>query len=212
MAKTGLSRDKAARLRESQPEKDDKNRQFTTHVNEQKNNQPDEKIRETDIQAYRSTIKALEITNEQLQATTEKLKSANQNARQLNDDLQSKNTALSAEIAKRKQAEGQLIKAKRAADAANKAKTDFLAGMSHELRTPMNAVLGFAQMLQFNPKSPLSPTQNDYVESILTGGHHLLALINDVLDLAVVEANRLNVLLEDVDAGQVVKECAVMTS
>jgi len=93
------------------------------------------------------------------------------------------------------------------ADEANKAKSDFLASMSHELRTPLNAVLGFAQMLQFDPKNPLKKEQNDYVESILEGGAHLLELVNDVLDLARIEADKLDLSIDEVHATAVIENC-----
>ncbi|NQU59189.1 MAG: HAMP domain-containing protein, partial [Rhodospirillales bacterium] len=97
------------------------------------------------------------------------------------------------------------------AEAANMAKSEFLASMSHELRTPLNAVLGFAQMLQFDPKNQLSSDQNAHVEHILEGGEHLLELINEVLDLARIEARQLDLSLEEVDAYEVVTACVALT-
>ncbi len=102
--------------------------------------------------------------------------------------------------------------AKEEAENASKAKSEFLASMSHELRTPMNAILGFAQLLKHNPKNPLTQSQNSMVESILTGGRHLLELINDILDLAKIEADRVTITLEVLDAVQVVDECVVLTA
>lgn len=104
-----------------------------------------------------------------------------------------------------------LIYAKEKAEKANKSKSEFLASMSHELRTPMNAVLGFAQMLQYTPNTPLTPTQNDHVESILSGGNHLLELINDILDLAKIEAEQVSLSLKKVNANQVVAECVSLS-
>jgi len=110
-----------------------------------------------------------------------------------------------------KHAEEQLIEMKNEAEKANKAKSEFLASMSHELRTPLNAVLGFAQMLQFDPKNPLSPTQNDHVEGILSGGHHLLELVNEILDLARIEGSQIELAIEEVNANEVVEGCVDMT-
>ena len=78
--------------------------------------------------------------------------------------------------------------------------------MSHELRTPLNAVLGYAQFLQHDPSNPISDAQNERIEAIQAGGNHLLKLINDVLDLAKIEANKLEINLEEVVAQDVVRE------
>lgn len=77
-----------------------------------------------------------------------------------------------------------------AADQANKAKSEFLSSMSHELRTPMNAILGFSQLLDSNPREPLSPTQKEYIGLILKSGDHLLDLIKQVLELSQIEAGK----------------------
>jgi hemerythrin-like metal-binding protein len=96
------------------------------------------------------------------------------------------------------------------AEAANDAKSQFLASMSHELRTPLNAVLGFAQLMQHNLKDPLSPIQNEYIGNILEGGEHLLQLIDEVLDLARIEADQLELNLEEIDAGATIAECIAL--
>ncbi len=101
----------------------------------------------------------------------------------------------------------ELKKAKEEADKANLAKSDFLSSMSHELRTPMNAILGFGQMLEFNPKEPLTESQKDCVSHIMKGGRHLLELINGVLDLAKVEAGKVEFSTEDISPGEVLTEC-----
>lgn len=107
----------------------------------------------------------------------------------------------------RARTEIELIAAIDVAEKANLAKSQFLASMSHELRTPMNAVLGFAQMLQFDPQAPLTPSQNEHVEYILEGGNHLLELINELLDLAKIEADQTTFSLTEVCGHDVIKAC-----
>jgi signal transduction histidine kinase/CheY-like chemotaxis protein len=99
----------------------------------------------------------------------------------------------------------ELAAAKNAAERANRAKSEFLSSMSHELRTPMNAILGFAQMLEYD--NTLSADQQDNVQEILKGGRHLLELINEVLDLAKIESGRIDLSLEPVNLAGLVEDC-----
>ncbi|OOV86678.1 ATP-binding protein [Oceanospirillum linum] len=101
----------------------------------------------------------------------------------------------------REQINGQLRQARDAAQQASQAKSEFLSSMSHELRTPMNAILGFAQLLQ-SGKHPLTDRQQRHVKQIYKSGQHLLALINDVLDLARIEAGRISVSLESLNVRE----------
>ncbi|WP_412852438.1 ATP-binding protein [Ectothiorhodospira shaposhnikovii] len=107
-----------------------------------------------------------------------------------------------------KRNETALVEAKEEAERASRAKSEFLSSMSHELRTPMNAVLGFAQLLEIDPG--LNPEQQEHVQEILRGGRHLLQLINQVLDLATVEAGRVELSLENVPLRELVDECIML--
>ena len=90
---------------------------------------------------------------------------------------------------------------------ANLAKSEFLSSMSHELRTPLNAILGFAQLLEMD--SP-SPPQEHSIGQILKAGWHLLALINEILDLSLIESGKLSLSLESVSLADVMLECQSM--
>ena len=78
--------------------------------------------------------------------------------------------------------------------------------MSHELRTPLNAILGFGQLLDMNNEENLSEVQITHVEHVLKGGNHLLALVNDVLDLSRIEAGELSVKMESLELGPLLDE------
>lgn len=112
------------------------------------------------------------------------------------------NTQLQQEISDRKRAEEALQHAKetaeearRAAEDANHAKNDFLANMSHELRTPLNGILGYTQILKRDPQ--LTAAQQDAISVIHRSGEHLLTMINDVLDLAKIEARKMDLDIHD---------------
>jgi len=103
----------------------------------------------------------------------------------------------------------ELEKAKAIAEKANLAKSDFLSSMSHELRSPLNAILGFAQLMDSSTPVP-SATQKASIDQILHAGWYLLELINEILDLAVVESGRLSLSLEPVLLPDVMIECQAM--
>lgn len=122
--------------------------------------------------------------------------------------LQHINQQLEQEIIQRKQVEKDLREAKTVAEAANQAKSIFLANMSHELRTPMNAVLGFSKIMQNDPE--ITEAQRQNLDIINRSGSHLLSLINDILDMAKIEAGRIVIEPEPFDLGEILRDIVDM--
>jgi signal transduction histidine kinase len=98
---------------------------------------------------------------------------------------------LGASISERERSKEELREARNVATAANRAKAEFLAVMSHELRTPLNAIAGYSELLSLGVSGPLNQKQNDAIARIRSNQHHLLALIDDVLSFAKIEAGRI---------------------
>jgi len=103
-------------------------------------------------------------------------------------------------------------RAHEALEASSKAKTEFLSRMSHELRTPLNAVIGFSKLLRLDTVKPLSIEQLERVQHVENAGAHLLALVNDVLDLSRIESGEMSVSPEAVQLVRVIEEAATMVS
>jgi PAS domain S-box-containing protein len=110
------------------------------------------------------------------------------------------------DITARKRAELELIVARDAAEAASRAKSDFLARMSHELRTPLNSIIGFANVLLKNKHGGLQAGDLSYLNRIATNGRHLLGLINDILDLSKIEAGHMTLELTPVLLDALVRD------
>ncbi|MEM6415701.1 MAG: histidine kinase dimerization/phospho-acceptor domain-containing protein [Pseudomonadota bacterium] len=97
---------------------------------------------------------------------------------------------------------------KHRAEDANRSKSEFLANMSHELRTPLNAINGFSEIMQSELYGPLGdPKYKEYVDDILSSGQHLLALIEDILDMSKIEAGKTSLDLERIDLERILDEC-----
>ena len=123
------------------------------------------------------------------------------------------------DISPQKQRELELEESRRAveaardqAEAANKAKTSFLATVSHELRTPMNAVIGFADVLKGEAYGPLNARQGECVDDIASSGRHLLRMINDILDMSKIESGKFPLIEEVFDIGSVLGAAARIVS
>ncbi|MCZ6675760.1 MAG: ATP-binding protein, partial [Candidatus Poribacteria bacterium] len=132
----------------------------------------------------------------EIQTRDTALREANEN---LEKHVEERTKELQQEIIECRQAE-------EAAETANRAKSEFLANMSHELRTPLNAILGYAQILQ--KESGLTPKQKKELSTIQRSGDHLLSLINDILDLSKIEADKMELNLSDFHFPPMLKNIA----
>src|SRR6476619_6103975 len=116
---------------------------------------------------------------------------------------------LTRDLTERNKVEAILTNARAIAEKANLAKSDFLSSMSHELRSPLNAILGFAQLMESDVPAA-TPAQAESIGPLLHAGWYLLDLINEILDLAVIESGKLSMSLEPVSLTEVMLECQAM--
>ncbi|MHB8121255.1 MAG: response regulator [Desulfuromonadaceae bacterium] len=156
-----------------------------------------------------STYETAAQKNQDLADTTDKLSALNEKMEEKMAELEIKNRQLhDVNVELEKQREMAHL-AKRQAEEANHAKSDFLSGMSHELRSPLNAILGFAQLME-TATPPPTTAQQGRITQILQAGWHLLTLINEILDLAKVESGQMQLLDEPVPLADVMLECRSM--
>ena len=128
------------------------------------------------------------------------------------DELNKKNRELNQEISRRAETENRLLEAKTSAEAANAAKSDFLAVMSHELRTPLNSILGFTDVLKDGIQGALNVDQLKSLNNIADSGKHLLALINDILDLSKIEAGKESLSYESIEIESICRDAVGLLS
>ncbi len=152
-----------------------------------------------DITARKQTDAALRKAHDELEARVA----------ERTEELSRSNVLLTKQIEERLLMEAALKDAKEAAETANRAKSEFLANMSHELRTPLNGILGYAQILKRDAALPREHKEN--VEVIQRSGEHLLTLINDVLDLAKIEAGKFELQLADFNLPDLLKSVTEIT-
>ncbi len=153
--------------------------------------------------------RALESSNREIAREAQERARARQEVMRLNEELEQRVHERTMQL---ELANSELELAIEEARAANQAKSAFLSSMSHELRTPLNAILGFAQILASN-SMPTTPEQKlEFSNHILKSGRHLLTLINEILDLAKVEAGALTLSMEPVGLDEVLAECRTMVA
>jgi len=118
--------------------------------------------------------------------------------------------SLEAEIQHRKHIEEELRREKLRADALNRSKSEFLANMSHELRTPLNTIIGFTDLLLDKSYGELNASQEEYLTDVNDSAHHLLSVINDILDLSKVEAGKLELDLSEVSVSSLLQHSLIV--
>ena len=115
------------------------------------------------------------------------------------------------DITQWKRAEEDLLNAKRTAERASSAKSDFLAKISHEIRTPLNAIIGFSEVMMQEQFGPIGNDRyREYLKDIHASGEHLVSLINDLLDLSKIEAGKLDLVFASVNLNTLVQQCVAL--
>ena len=146
------------------------------------------RLRSTTTDELGSLINGFNNMLEQIEIRDKELEKHRHN---LEDEVEKRTQELVETNTNLERAINEMEDAKRSAELANKAKSDFLANMSHELRTPLNHIIGFTELVVDKNFGDLNETQEEYLNDVLTSSHHLLSLINDILDLSKVEAGKI---------------------
>jgi signal transduction histidine kinase len=153
-----------------------------------------------DITDRKEAEEALQRANEELEMRV----------RERTDNIARINEALRIEIRQREVAQAEALRARDAAEQANRAKSEFLANMSHELRTPLNHVIGFTELVTDKRVGDLNQDQEEYLRDVLGSSRHLLSLINDILDLSKVEAGKMALEASEVNIRSLLESSLVM--
>lgn len=146
----------------------------------------------------------LETANDQLRARTTEVEEANEMLQDQAGEMEAQTAELEAQTEELARANVALEQARREADAASRAKSEFLTTMSHELRTPLNAISGYTELLLMGIQGPITDLQRDALERITRSQRHLLRLINEVLSLARIEAGHIHFQVTDVTASDAI--------
>jgi signal transduction histidine kinase len=145
-----------------------------------------------------ATYEQAVLVNSELQAREQQVSDLNKQLRRHAADLENSNREIARQNAKLEASNREIARQNGELGEANRMKSAFLANMSHELRTPLNAINGFSEVLRSGMAGKLTPQQEEFAGNILASGKHLLAVINDVLDLSKIEAGMMTLNLEPV--------------
>lgn len=160
-------------------------------------------IRDRGFVSVGTDITEVKRQQEQLQRSERELKKIVGELEQARQEVEMKNQRLADLVDK-------YVRASEAAEAANRAKSEFLANMSHELRTPLNPIIGFADAMRGEMLGPLPEQYRDYAAHIGISARHMLALVEDMLDMSRIEAGRMELRPEDTDLARIVAEAVEM--
>ena len=157
--------------------------------------------------ALQEAQKQLELRNRELQYQLNERIRAEEALQRAHDELEQRVADRTADLAR---INAELTRARDSAEAANQAKSEFLANMSHELRTPLNHIIGFTELVVDRNFGELNPKQDEFLNDVLQSGRHLLALINEILDLSKVEAGKMELILSPVFLRPLVENSIIM--